>query len=218
MRIAWIALPASLLLAGAGLWMGLHARPSFRDFTLEARHRFTPQMERAAADKAHASAPGLDAVDAAGHPLKLVGLTGHGSTFLVFIKDGCPCSSDAQPFFNRFFEAYGAKVAFAGVIDVESAPAARWAADHTMAYPIVPDYRLKVVRAYGAVSSAYSALIGHDGKIVRMWPGYSRAILTDINKKLSAAAGMPERPIDFSVAPTEPATGCSFSEVLPPSG
>ncbi len=42
---------------------------------------------------------------------------------LVFIKNGCPCSVEMEPFFHRLAHAYRDVVRFAGVIDADASTA-----------------------------------------------------------------------------------------------
>ena len=53
------------------------------------------------------SAPAFqtEATDGKGYHLDT--LTKESPILLMFIKQGCPCSESAQPFFNRLYEAYG---------------------------------------------------------------------------------------------------------------
>src|SRR5689334_6091561 len=44
-------------------------------------------------------------------------LSGGRPVVLVFIKEGCPCSAEVEPFFRRVEDLYRAEVGFAGVID-----------------------------------------------------------------------------------------------------
>jgi hypothetical protein len=58
-------------------------------------------------------------------------------------------------------------------------------------------------------------LVGADGKIVKMWPGYSKSLLADMNATIAATLGEKARPFDAAYAPVKQATGCAFPPEKP---
>ena len=128
----------------------------------------------------------------------------------MFIKDGCPCSQAAQPFFNLLFDAYGEKAHFFGVFDGGMASARNWAERHQAAFPLLSDPDLLTVHRYKAENSAYIALIAKGGRIEKLWPGYSIDMLADAGARLARLTGVDPRPIDVHEAPTEMTTGCPY--------
>ena len=141
-----------------------------------------------------------------------------GSTpvVLAFIKDGCPCSSDAQRFFNRLQAAYGRDVRFLGVIDADSEKARAWGRAHGTTFPLLLDPTLDVTRAYHAESSAYVAVIDKSGTLDHLYPGYSAAMLAEAGDRIARLAGVSPRPIDASGAPEDLITGCPFDLATSP--
>jgi peroxiredoxin len=131
-------------------------------------------------------------------------------TVLVFIKDGCPCSEAAEPYFHRLHAAYGSRVAFLGVIDGDRSDARGWADRHRTPYPVLADPDLRIIRACGAERSAYVALVARGGSIERLWPGFSRGMLAELGTRLAQRSGLPEPPDEPSGAPEELASGCLF--------
>jgi hypothetical protein len=63
---------------------------------------------------------------------------------------------------------------------------------------------------YGVSRSVWCLLIGEDGKIIKMWPGYSADMLGDVNKEMAAAAHQPVKPFDPKYAPKIMTSGCEF--------
>jgi hypothetical protein len=53
-------------------------------------------------------------------------------------------------------------------------------------------------------------LLSKDGKVVKMWPGYSVDILQEMNSLMAKEAGVPEKPFDTKYAPKQQASGCAF--------
>jgi peroxiredoxin len=169
-------------------------------------HLVTPPMAEASATMVGREAPAFDAraTDGDRHAP-----ANAGPTVLTFIMDGCPCSAEAQPFFNRLHEAYPSAT-FLGVIDAEFPQASRWADGHKVAYPLVLDPRLRIVRDYQITNSAYVVLIDSKGAIAGHWPGYSGAMLAELGRKLAAMTGSAESKLDLADAPTQPYSGCPY--------
>ena len=128
---------------------------------------------------------------------------------LVFIKDGCPCSESAQPFYNQLAQLYGEESRFLGVINGDLEVAARWGKVNKVAFPIMADAEQTIIRDYQAFNSAYVALV-QDGQIRRLWPGYSTGMLREAGAMLAELTGRPEGPLDLLDAPEEPYSGCPY--------
>jgi peroxiredoxin len=177
----------------------------------ENKHVVTPEMLAHTEKAANTAAPTFQAEATDGKTYDLAALTREGPIALVFIKEGCPCSIDSQPYFNRLFAAYGARVPFFGVIDGPVNRAGKWARVNHADFPILSDEDLTIVHDYKAESSAYMALVAKGGTIEKLWPGYSVEMLEDASARLAKLAGLDVQPIDTTAAPTdEMLTGCPF--------
>ncbi len=133
----------------------------------------------------------------------------NGPVVLTFVKDGCPCSEAAQPFFNRLRTAYP-HAEFFGVIDAPKETAKRWASKFHIAYPVLLDPGCGIIQAYHVENSAYVVLVDAKGRILKHWPGYSSGTLRELGATLATLMGTPEQPIDVADAPGEPYSGCPF--------
>ena len=173
------------------------------------RHLVTAPMERATDARTRKVAPRLDLVTYDGHALTVGGPSEH-PRFVYFVKEGCPCSYDAEPLFRDLHKQLEGKIDFVAITDADAKGAKKWASEMSVAWPLVSDPKAHAMRVYGAKSSVYSALLDREGRIVRMWPGYSKGFLEEMNRRMSEVAGVPERPFDTKYAPLEKATGCSF--------
>lgn len=174
------------------------------------KHPVTKEMWQDAEKAAGQPAPLFEATDANGASHSLASLTGDKPLVLYFIKDGCPCSNDVEPLYQRMAAKYGDKVRFAGVINGDADVAKAWLAKMETPYPVLLDPEIKVVKEYKADRSVYLLVIGPDGNIVRMWPGYSQTMLSELNATLAKMTGTEETPFDAAYAPKEPTSGCSF--------
>jgi len=131
--------------------------------------------------------------------------------FVLFIKQGCVCSIDAQPFFNRMARKFSGKIDFVGVIDADAGAAKAYASQFLVAFPVVGDSTLDLIHGFKAQAAVYSALVARNGHIVKMWPGYNADMLGEMNRVLSEAVGVKETPFAPEYAPLRKTTGCAFS-------
>jgi peroxiredoxin len=173
-------------------------------------HKVTPEMLATTTAMAKQVAPAFRAEGSDGKTYALAEMANDGPMALLFIKDGCPCSVAAGPFYNRLHEAYGSRVRFFGVIDEDVGVARRWARAQRVAFPILGDPELKIVHEYKAENSAYFAIISPGGRIGRYWPGYSAEMLKEANAHLAGLAGVEAKPVDVTDAPAEMYSGCPY--------
>ena len=213
-KLSYLAIPLGLALACAGgLMMVLANQPHVIEAPIissEPRHLVTAKMMEIASGWLNKEAPDFAAKDFGGHPVALGGESRAHPQFLYFIKDGCPCSIDVEPLFHDLHKRYGKKIDFVGVIDQGDKSARQWSTDMKTNYPIVSDPTKKIIHAYGATNSAFSLLIGKEGKILKMWPGYSVDLLQDMNQNMAVSVGEEPKPFDTRWAPKIKAAGCAF--------
>jgi peroxiredoxin len=213
-KLSYLAIPLGLALACAGgLMMVLANQPHVIEAPIissEPRHLVTAKMMEVASGWLNKEAPDFAVKDYEGNPVALGGESRARPQFLYFIKDGCPCSIDVEPLFHDLHKRFGKKIDFVGVIDKGDKSARQWSTDMKTNYPIVPDEAKAVIHAYGATNSAFSLLIGKEGKILKMWPGYSVDLLQDMNQNMAVSIGEEPKPFDTRWAPKIKAAGCAF--------
>ena len=174
------------------------------------KHLVTPEMLEATGKMMKQPAPAFLAEATDGKTYRLEDVTSSKPLVLTFIKDGCPCSEAAQPFFNRLFAAYKDEIRFLGVIDAEVSRARGWAKENSVPFPILADPESRIVHAYKAESSADVALVSKEGTIEVLWPGYSAQMLKDAGERLARLGGGETKPIDTTDAPAKMTTGCPY--------
>jgi len=184
-----------------------HLDPS--QITVLPRHPVTNEMLYSASCQSDKVAPFFKLQDVHGSPVQLGG-AGARPQFVYFILDGCPCSVNAQPLFNELYQRFNGKVDFVAVTNADPSQAIDYAGATTVLHPIVSDPKLDIMKAYGARESTYNFIIRPDGRIDRMWPGYSQDILRSINARLAQMLGEKPQPIDVSLASTDKLSGCFF--------
>lgn len=185
-------------------------RPPKVAFAEPEKHLVTPAMLAATDAMATTTAPAWKARATDGSDYDLGAITESAPLVLVFIKEGCPCSVDAQRFFNRLHDAYGKEVRFLGVIDRDNDGGRAWGQQNRTTFPLLADPDLSIAGDYKAESSAYVAVVAKGGTIDHLYPGYSSAMLAEASRRIARLAGVAPRPIDAAGAPDELSTGCPF--------
>lgn len=218
MRAMYIAVPAGFALACAGGALMVASKTSkpasygTDPFLLPGavRHLVTAEMVSETAARTSKLLKTFRVADSEGKTVVLGSHDAAHPQFVYFILDGCPCSYDAEPLFHKLFKRFRDHIDFAAVTDGDRKKAHDWSIQLLVNYPIVPDPAKEIIHAYGARASVYSALIGRDGHVIKMWPGYSAGLLQDMNATMARAAGLPAQPFDTEYAPKVKATGCAF--------
>lgn len=193
--------------------MYLNAKPNPREIPgidmSQPEHPVTEKMTADANKLALKPAPEFIGTSVREEPVQISG-NQDKPQFVLFILDGCPCSIDAQPIFNGLSKHWKGKVDFYGVIDSEQKKARAWTSDYRAAFPVVSDPSKKLIKAYEAKQSVYCALISKEGKIVKLWPGYSSGMLKEMNELI--AKELEEKPtlFDTQYAPVDKTSGCFF--------
>jgi peroxiredoxin len=129
---------------------------------------------------------------------------------VVFIKDGCPCSVEFEPYFHRLHDAYRGSTRFIGVIDGDASRARRYAEANSVPYAVVADPEQRLIGRFEAKSGGYAALLDPEGVVVGFWPGFSEEAMSDLGRRISVLAGVAERPIETAGLPKTLTTGCPF--------
>ena len=205
-------LPAGILTLGGALmgYIAWSAPRTVIGMETSVLHPVTRTMEEETAARSRKAAPVVNTQDYEGKPVTLGGKSAT-PRFVYFVKKGCPCSYDAEPLFQAMQEHFGKSVAFVSVSDADVKDARKWSTEMGTPYPVVSNPKADIMKAYGARSSVYCAVLDREGRIVKMWPGYSRGILMEINATLAKESGTKARPFDAQYAPVEKAAGCAFS-------
>ncbi len=176
----------------------------------QPRHLVTEKMLALTGSKTDKQAPESVAKSTDGTSIKIAPPNGNKPQFVYFVMDGCPCSVDAEPLFHDLQRRFGSSIEFISVTNADQTQAKRWSGQMSVMYPVIPDPKEKVIHAFGATNSVFSALILPDGKITKMWPGYSKDILEEMNRLMSKLSAQPEKPFDTKWAPLKRASGCNF--------
>jgi bilirubin oxidase len=180
------------------------------NIVFDDEHSLTPEMVLSAQRQAQTMAPDFQAVDAAGHSLDMRSLTAAKPLVLFFIERECPCARDAAPLLERLQAAYAEQCNFVGVIDADAEASRQWAKEVGVHLTIVPDPQQNIIKAYGASRAVYTTLIAPGGKIMKTYPGYSAATLSEIAATIAQLTRLEPRTLKLDDAPGKLVVGCPF--------
>ncbi len=228
--ISWL-LSCLALLAALGFWAlrpgpaGSPPAPPAQSREPEV-HYVTPRQLTASAALATTAIPLLTATTDREQSFTWPSPDDRRPLLLVFIKSGCPCNVELEPFFHRLERSYAGVVRFAGVIDADARTGRRYAEANATPYPILADPQRRIIQRFRAENGAYVALLAHrpegtlpaapltqDGPVIidSLWPGCSAELFTQMGRRIAAVAGIAERPLDVSGLPGAAVTGCPFT-------
>jgi peroxiredoxin len=143
-------------------------------------------------------------------PLNWKKFSGGLPVVLVFIKEGCPCSTEFEPFFHRVEKLYRGKVRFIGVIDAKREVAQRYAKKEAVPYRVLPDPDRQVIRRFKAENGGYVVLLSPEGVIEGFWPGCTAATMQELNHRIAGQLGIEKRFLDVAGMPVSLITGCPY--------
>lgn len=229
-RTAPVLLSCLALLTAVGFW-SLRPEPAGSTPATPAQareselHYVTPRQLTDSAAQASTAVPAFTATTDRDQSFTWPCPDDRRPLLLVFIKEGCPCSVELEPFFHRLERAYADVVRFAGVIDADVRTARRYAEANATPYPILADPERHIIHRFRAKNGAYVALVALPGKplagkatgaqdrlaIDSLWPGCSAEMFAQMGRRIAAAAGVADRPLDVSGLPSAPVTGCPFA-------
>ena len=208
-RPAYVSVPLGFLMAGFGVYLASVARPG--TLVSGPTHPVTAEM-LAQADRKSLK-PAFEfrlSEPLTGKVYDAKALYPQRPTLVLFIKEGCPCSIEAQPIFNTLATAYAGKINFIGITDAIPAITKLYAKDNATPFPVLSDPKLTAMRAFGAPRSVYFGLVNLDGRIDRFWAGYNKEAMVELNDRIARLAGEEPATLDLKHVPEKPTSGCSF--------
>jgi peroxiredoxin len=179
------------------------------DHTRE-KHFVTPRQLADSNAMVSRAADGLEATGHDGRRRRWADLSGGQPVVVVFIKDGCPCSAEFEPFFQRVAALYRGRVRFVGVIDAPVETARQYVAEQHVPYPVLADPDRRIIRRLKAENGGYVALLTAEGVIDGFWPGCTVGTMRELGRRIARLAGVAERPLDVTGMPGPLTTGCPY--------
>jgi peroxiredoxin len=227
--LTWRSLPWIMLAAGSALLIILSAfdpfgtsadtsggksgrnQPTAREPDhARQKHYVSPRELAASNSMVQRQAGDFSATAQDGQSMDWDDLSGGRPVVLIFVKEGCPCSAEVEPFFQRLEKVYAGETRFADVIDAETEAAASYAVKQGVAHPILADPEQRLIGRFGAKNGCYAVLLTPGGVIDGFWPGCSAETMRQLGRRIAGLAGVEERPLDVSGMPESLTTGCPF--------
>ncbi len=176
------------------------------------RHPVTEKMSGVTSKLASLKVANFEGNDLNGNAVELESILKKGPAIVYSIKEGCPCSTDFEPFANSFSNRYRNQVTVLGIYNESPSAGKKWAEQHSSDHQIISDPSLDIVKQLKQERSVYVTLIDQSGQIVKSWPGYSKTMLLELDKLIQELVIVKVRAFDTAYAPVELASGCQLFE------
>jgi peroxiredoxin len=124
------------------------------------RHPVTPDMAASVKLLNKKVAPFFKLPNTDGKPT-LIGGQGDRPQFIYSVKEGCPCSFDAEPLIQALYKHFKERIDFIAITDSDATKAKAWDADLKVPYAVVSVPKLEVMEAYESPASVYCTLVCH---------------------------------------------------------
>jgi peroxiredoxin len=177
----------------------------------QEKHYVTPRQLTASGAMANVTVTLATASDQDGKTVNWSELVSERPVVVVFIKDGCPCNVEFEPYFHGVARAYADVVRFVGVIDGDVAAAHQYSVANRVPYPIIADSSREIIKRFHAENGAYVALVAPGGIIDTLWPGCSVEVMRELNARVARLGHIDEKTVDFTGLPNAMTTGCPYS-------
>jgi hypothetical protein len=174
------------------------------------KHYVTPAQLAESGSWGNRQVGAFSAVAHDGKPFAWSGKSQARPLVLVFIRQGCPCNGDLEPFFQRLAGQYGDVADFAGVIDAGADTARAYAMGQKTPYRVLADPDRALIARFQARNGGYIALLRPEGCVDTLWPGYSAEMMRELGRRIAELGAIPERPLDVAGLPGALTTGCPF--------
>jgi AhpC/TSA family len=178
--------------------------------TAPKKHYVTPAQLAESGALADRAVEAFSAVAPDGRVFTWSGMTRSRPFVLVFIRRGCPCNADFEPFFHRLANRYRDVAEFAGVIDADADAAFAHASAHKTPYLVLADPDRVIIHRFEAKNGGYVALLRSEGAIDTLWPGCSAEMMRELGRRIAVLSGVNERSLDVAGMPGALTTGCPF--------
>ncbi len=200
---------------GSATLMAVMARSAMplansKNLLYEPRHPVTDPMWRKSRALTGKLAPMFELGSSDGSLVRLSDSCKNGPVVLIFTKDGCPCSIEAQQFFNQLAKGFEGRATFLGIIDADQQVADKYQHDFSVPYAMLLAGDGAVFKSFDAGQSVYTTLIGSDGTVIKQWPGYSKDSLMELDDALARASMSEPVKLDLTMAPIKMSSGCKF--------
>lgn len=173
------------------------------------RHYVSPQ-QLAQAGAVDPDAGSLAALDQHGEHRTWNDLSAGRPVVLVFVKAGCPCSVEFEPYFHRLAAAYPSAVRMVTIINGDVPTARRFADENQTPYPVLADAERAIIKRFHAEHGATVVLLSPSGKIETRWPGCSQDMMRDLSERIARLGQIEMQSMDVAGLPGALTAGCTY--------
>lgn len=131
---------------------------------------------------------------------------------IFFVEKQCPCCLGAKVYVERLNALYGDVARTVAILNGTESEAKTWKSATGATFEVLADPDQKAIQAYGAKRGVYTALVTPDGKIDRMFPGYSQPMLEETGTRIAELASIAPRRLEGRKAPPTLISGCLFPD------
>lgn len=143
---------------------------------------------------------------------------GHPS-FLFFINEADNVSRQAANVINKMVASYGnTDVKWTGIINAREDRARSYQAELNPTYTLLLDPQMSVIAQYQIKNSPTVVMIDENGKVARVWKGYSAAMMKNLNTAMANASGGRAQRFDSTGLPSSVTYGTPFFVAQPKNG
>jgi AhpC/TSA family len=174
------------------------------------RHYVTPAQLAESGAWADRRVRSFSAMAHDGTPFTWSGMSRARPLVLVFIRRGCPCNVEFEPFFHRLAGRYRDVADFAGVIDAGADTALAYATANKTPYRVLADPDRAIIARFEAQNGGYVALLRPEGVVDTLWPGCSAEMMRELGRRIAELGAVTERSLDVAGMPGALTTGCPF--------
>lgn len=180
----------------------------------EPRHPINDEMLAKAESIVGSQISDHPILDENGASTSLMTLAENRPVLLITTKDDCPCTIESQPYFTELAKSYGSNVAFIGLMDTAPPTAKQYRIDFSIPYSMVTVEEGSIFQSLQLKQSVYVTLIDAKGVVLSQWPGYSAAMLVELDAALAAVSGLEKSGLDVEMAPEKMTSGCYFEDAI----
>ncbi len=153
-------------------------------------------------------APNLSGATVKNKSFSLATARTNGPVLVYFISTTCPVTDAAAKYMERTRTGFAnTKLTVIGVTNASKSESQKWLTSHRIQFDAIPDSAKRIISAYGVQSAPTAFLIAKNGKVLKVWDGYSAGFLKEAATMAAQQLGIKAPVIDFTGAPKDVQAG-----------
>lgn len=133
--------------------------------------------------------------------------------FIYFINDMDNTSRETTAYFNRLVRMYQpGNVKVFGITNARQEQARSWQSEFKPPYQVLTDPQLASMKLMAIKSAPTIVMINPDGKVGRIWSGFSAPMLKEVNAAMAGSVSRRAQVFDLGTAPATTRYGRPYIE------